>query len=151
MSTNYAVKDRDGTIHAEPSRKDALRSQKAYGGLVVQSKASGHDLTWKPYKRHRVFLWVFLAIQVIFIIWLITGLASKGPATGAQVAQLCSGTGWQGLYSSYAACVKGNASLLAGASDTGKAIGAGLIVIVWVVVDFLTALTYGIYRLARRS
>ena len=100
--------------------------------------------------RHRARQ-VFLAIQAVFLIWVITGAASKGPATGAQVAQLCSGTGWQGLYSSYSACVKGNASLLAGASDTGKAIGVGLIVVIWVVVDFLVALTYGIYRLARRS
>ena len=35
MSKHFAIKDRDGTIHDEPSRKDALRDQKAYGGLVV--------------------------------------------------------------------------------------------------------------------
>lgn len=65
MAKQYAVKDRDGTIHAEPSRRDAQRSQKAYGGI-------------------------------------------------------------------------------------GKGIGVGLVVIVWVVVDFLLAVSYGIYRLARR-
>jgi hypothetical protein len=46
------------------------------------------------------------------------------------------------------ACVRDSGALLAEASDTGRAIGAGLVVIIWVVVDFLTALTYGIYRLA---
>lgn len=148
-TTSYAVKDREGTIHPEPSKKDAQQAKKAYGGIIMRSK--GGDATWQPWKRHHVFLWVFLAIQAAFLIWVITGAASKGPDTAAQVAQVCSGNAWQGLYSSYAACVKGNASLLAGASDTGKAIGVGLIVVIWVVVDFLVALTYGIYRLARRS
>lgn len=118
--------------------------------MVMRGRTSGSDVTWKPYKRHHVFLWVFLAIQAIFVIWVITGAASKGANTGTQAAQLCSGNAWQGLYSSYAACLKGNGSLLAGASDTGKAVGVGLIVVLWVVVDFLVGLTYGIYRLARR-
>ena len=149
-TTSYAVKDREGTIHPESSKKDAQRAKRAYGGMVMRSKTSGNDQTWKPWKRHHVFLWVFLAIQGAFLIWVITGAASKGPATGAQAAQLCSGTGWQGLYSSYAACLKGNGSLLAGASDVGKTIGVGLIVVVWIVVDFVVGLTYGIYQLARR-
>jgi hypothetical protein len=151
MSTSYAVKDRDGTIHPESSKKDAQRSRKAYGGMVMQSRTSGNDQTWKPWKRHRVFLWVFLAIQAAFLIWVITGAASKGPATGAQVAQLCNNHAWYPLYSSQAACVQNSGALLADASDVGKTIGVGLIVVVWVVVDFLVALTYGIYRLARRS
>jgi len=50
MSRQYAVKDRDQTIHPEASRKAAQRDQKAYGGMIMQSKASGHDLTWKPYR-----------------------------------------------------------------------------------------------------
>jgi hypothetical protein len=37
-----------------------------------------------------------------------------------------------------------------GQPRTGKGLGLAVIVIVWVVVDFLVALTYGIYRLARR-
>jgi hypothetical protein len=41
-------------------------------------------------------------------------------------------------------------SFLGGAGKVGTSIGAGLIVVVWVVVDFLLALSYGIYRLARR-
>ena len=42
-------------------------------------------------------------------------------------------------------------SFLGGAAKTGTTLGAATIVIVWVVVDFLLAVTYGIYRLARRS
>lgn len=35
-------------------------------------------------------------------------------------------------------------------ADFGKGIGISLIVIIWVVVDFLLAVTYGLYLLARR-
>jgi hypothetical protein len=39
---------------------------------------------------------------------------------------------------------------LGGAAKTSTAIGAALIVILRVVVDFLVGVTYGTYRLARR-
>jgi hypothetical protein len=146
MSTNtsYAIKDRDGTVHAEPSRKEALRERKAYGGLIVQRKDSGGD--WKPYKRRKIFLWFFLAVQVIFIIWLVAGTASTGGGINASVVAQCHQQA-ASMGMTQAQCV----SYLGGAAKTGTAIGAGLIVVVWVVVDFLLAVTYGIYRLARRS
>lgn len=147
-SKNYAIKDRDGTVHAEPSRKEAFASRKEYGGMVVRSKNDGDE--WKPYKKRRIFLWVFLAIQAIFIIWLITGSTTSTGPTTAQVAQFCGNGAWQGVFTSYADCVKHGAVGLTEAGNIGKGLGLAVIVIVWVVVDFLVALTYGIYRLARR-
>jgi hypothetical protein len=41
-----------------------------------------------PRKRHRVFLWVFLAIQVIFLGWVIyagVSLPQSGPSNGLAV------------------------------------------------------------------
>jgi hypothetical protein len=143
MSTNYAVKDRDGTIHAEPSRKAAQGSRKAYGGLIVQSKNNGDD--WKPYKRRRIFLWFFLALQAVFIIWLVVGIASTGGGINASVVAQCHDQA-ASMGMTQAQCV----SFLGGAAKTGTTIGAAAIVIVWIVVDFLVGLTYGIYRLARR-
>ena len=64
MSVQYAVKDRDGKITQEQGKKDAKRDQKAYGGLIVRSKGEGEFKPWKP---HHIFLWVFLAVQAIFI------------------------------------------------------------------------------------
>lgn len=32
-----------------------------------------------PRKKRRVFLWVFLVIQVLFLIWIIAGAASGNP------------------------------------------------------------------------
>jgi hypothetical protein len=144
MSRNYAVKDRDGTIHDEPGRKEAMRSRKAYGGLIVQRNNGGGD--WKPWKRRRIFLWFFLALQVLFIVWLIAGTASTGGGINASVVAQCHHQA-AGMGMSQAQCV----SFLGGAAKTGTALGAAVVVIVWVVVDFLVGLSYGIYRLARRA
>jgi len=41
-----------------------------------------------PRKRHRVFLWVFLAIQVIFLGWVIyagVSLPQSGPSNGLAI------------------------------------------------------------------
>lgn len=36
-------------------------------------------------------------------------------------------------------------------SDVGTAIGMGLIIALWVAVDIILGITYGVYRLARRQ
>jgi hypothetical protein len=142
MSARYALKDRDGTIHDESNRKrEALHAQKEYGGMVIRSEHG----SWKPYRRHRVFLWFFLAVQAIFLIWLITGIHGNATTINPSVVAQCHHQA-ASMGMTQAQCV----SSLGGAAKTGTAIGAGLIVILWVIVDFLLAVTYGIYRLARR-
>lgn len=143
MKTDYAIRDRDGTIHDEPGRKKALRDRKAYGGLIVSRK---NEREWKPWERRKIFLWFFLALQAVFIIWLIAGTATTGGSINATVVAQCHHQA-AGMGMTQAQCV----SFLGGASKTGTALGAATVVIVWVVVDFLVGLTYGIYRLARRS
>lgn len=110
---------------------------------VVTTEAAA---TAQPRKRRRVFLWVFLAIQALFIIWLIAGGASAGGSIHASVAARCLQEA-KGMGMTQAQCI----SWLGGAAKTGTAVGAALIVVVWVVVDFLVSLTYGVYRLATRS
>ena len=80
-----------------------------------------------PGRKRRVFLWVFLAIQAVFLIWIIAGAASSTPACNGLSARAC-----------------------ADAADTGHGVAVVLQVIVWCVADFLLAVVYGIYRLARR-
>ena len=106
----------------------------------------------KPKKKRRVFLWFFLVVQVIFIIWIATAAAShpSGPSTAVQAAQQCANGGWQGVFKSQADCQVHFAHGLNEAGTAGKGIAIGLIVIVWVVVDFFLGVTYGIYRLASR-
>lgn len=104
-----------------------------------------------PRRKRRIFLWVFLAVQVLFILWLVVGLATvhAGP-TQAQLAQGCYNHAWYPLFKSQADCVKHYGGALQDAGNTGKAIGAGLIVLLWVVVDFFMGVGYGIYKLATR-
>lgn len=84
-----------------------------------------------PKKKRRVFLWVFLAVQVLFLVWVITGVSS-----GAGTPTDCGGL---------------EAEACNAASDIGTGIGVIMIVGVWVVVDFFMALVYGVYRLASRK
>ncbi|MFM9370958.1 hypothetical protein [Streptomyces sp. Da 82-17] len=85
----------------------------------------------KPRRRRRVFLWVFLAIQLLFLVWVITGAASAG-GTPEDCGTLDSTT-----------CNE--------AENLGTAIGVGLIVAIWVAVDVILGITYAVYRLSRRS
>ena len=107
-----------------------------------------------PRKKRRVFLWVFLAVQALFIIWIIAGVAGtshSGTDAHAQAAQWCSvKSNWQYLYKSQADCVTHYGNALNGASDVGKSLGVGLIVVFWVVADFFLGVGYVIYRLASR-
>ena len=82
-------------------------------------------------KKRRVFLWFFLAIQLLFLIWIIAGV---GGSSGS--AEDC-GTLDQ------ATCDA--------AEDVGTGLGVALIIGLWMVVDFFLAVIYGIYRLAKRT
>lgn len=107
-----------------------------------------------PRRKRRVFLWVFLAIQALFLIWIIAGAAGTSHSgTGAHVQALtwCADkANWQYLYKSQADCVTHYGNGLNAASDVGKSLGIGIIIALWVVVDFFLGLGYGIYRLASR-
>jgi len=105
-----------------------------------------------PRRRRRVFLWVFLAIQALFLIWLVAGLAGTNTAAPhAQVAAACYHHSWWPLYKSQADCVTHFGRTLTAAGDVGKGLGAAFIVVIWVVLDFFLGLGYLIYKLSTRS
>lgn len=105
----------------------------------------------QPKKKRRVFLWVFLAIQMIFLIWIIGGVATANSTPShAEVLQACANGGWQGVFSSYSDCMVHYANGLMQASEAGTAIGAGIVIALWVAVDVILGIGYAIYRLARR-
>lgn len=130
-------------------------------------------------KRGRVFPWIFLALQVIFVIWLIAGISAnhKDMTQGVTAAdtkaatQMCDNDQWKYLspgdtlsgqpgsksdatYTSEAACIadqaRDQAAISRAGATAGTGIGAAIIVVVWVVVDFFLGLGYLIFRLARR-
>ncbi|TDC81540.1 hypothetical protein [Actinomadura sp. 7K507] len=73
-------------------------------------------------KKHRIFPWIFLAIQILFLVWVIVGASSGGSCPPDQQ----------------------------GACEAGTAIGVGLVIAFWVAVDIILALTYLVFRLFRR-
>ena len=85
-----------------------------------------------PRKRRRVFLWIFLLVQVLFIAWLISaGVTGDHGTTHCTAAGLTSGQ-----------CKS--------ASEVGTGLAIGFIVVFWVAVDLLLSIPYVIYRLSRR-
>jgi len=82
-------------------------------------------------KKRRIFLWVFLAVQLLFLVWIIAGITSAGgdpTDCGTLSTEACND-----------------------AESVGTGIGVVLIVVIWMVVDFFLAVIYGIYRLASRK
>lgn len=74
-------------------------------------------------KRH-IFRWVFLAIQVLFLVWIITGVTAEGPACAPNLsAEACQAA--QGI---------------------GTGIGVALIIGLWIAVDLILGITYLIFR-----
>lgn len=110
---------------------------------VYQDPAWQSQFARPPRKRRRVFPWVFLAIQVLFIIWVIAGAASGG-SIHSDAAAYCHAHPNQ--YIPFSQCV----SDYGGGAKAGAAIGVGLVVVLWAVVDIILGISYGIWRLARR-
>ncbi len=104
-----------------------------------------------PRKRRRVFLWIFLAIQALFILWVVAGLFTKTGAPASQVAQQCYDHRWFPLFKSQADCVTHFGGALTTAGDVGKGIGIALVIVFWMVVDVILGVSYGVYRLATRD
>lgn len=83
-----------------------------------------------PKKKKRVFMWFFLAVQLLFLIWVISGAAAGSGAPDD--------------------CASLDAALCNDASDVGTAIGVALIIVFWAVVDIILGFIYLVVRLARR-
>jgi hypothetical protein len=79
-----------------------------------------------------VFPWVFLVVQVLFVIWVIAGAASGHSAAA----------GCHDRYLTHAQC--------ASAANAGTAIGVGIVIVLWAVVDVILGISYAVFRLARR-
>ena len=86
----------------------------------------------KPGHR-RVFPWIFLAVQIVFLLWVILG-ANSGSGTPAE----CRGLTGQDLQN----CKD--------AGNVGTTIGVGLIIALWAAVDIILGISYFVFRLSSR-
>ncbi|MGY1746757.1 hypothetical protein [Blastococcus sp. SYSU D00695] len=80
-------------------------------------------------KKKHIFRWVFLAIQALFLIWIIGGVGN--------VSDNCDGE----VGTALDACQAGTA--------VGAGIGVAMIVFLWVAVDVILGITYLIVRKKR--
>lgn len=94
-----------------------------------------HQTPAKPKKKKRIFMWFFLAVQALFVIWLIAGLG------GADAEAECAGQTFNGFYTRED-CIM--------AFEAGTGIGVGLVFILWLVVDFILVMGWAVVKLARR-
>lgn len=80
----------------------------------------------KPRKKKRIFFWFFLAVQALFLIWIIAGANSGSTPTdcGSLSAQACQD-----------------------ANDVGTGLGVMLLIGLWFMTDMILATIYGIWRL----
>ena len=90
-----------------------------------------HPAYSKPKKKKRIFMWFFLAIQLLFVIWVIAGL--KGQPTVDQ--STCGGLDLESC----------NA-----ASDLGTGIGLALVLGLWAFVDFILVVVWAVVTFSRR-
>jgi hypothetical protein len=82
-----------------------------------------------PRRKRRIFLWFFLAVQLLFVVWLVAG---AGAAT------------------SESDCAGLDRETCEAATAVGAGIGLFFIVMLWMIADFLLGVGYVIYRLAKR-
>lgn len=101
-------------------------------------------------KRRRVFMWSFLVIQLVFLAWIIGGIASSHGATTADVAAGCLHGAWEGLFKSQADCLVHYRNGLNQAAAAGTAIGAGLVIGLWVAVDVILGIGRLVVLTARK-
>ena len=103
-----------------------------------------------PRKRRRIFMWVFLAIQVLFVVWVIGGIMSHTGATTAEVNAGCLHGAWQGLFQSQQDCLVHYRNGLNQAATAGTAIGVGIVIVFWAIVDIILGIGRWVVLSSRR-
>jgi len=108
--------------------------------------------TQQPRRPCHLFLWVYLVIQAVFGLRLVTGLATVNTAAPSnRVAAACYYHAWRPLFKTESDCVKYYGGPLAAVGHTGKANGAGLIILLWIMANLILGVTYWVYKLASRD
>jgi uncharacterized membrane protein len=105
----------------------------------------------KPRKRKRIFMWFFLAVQLIFIGLIVAyGMESTGPSHADLVAG-CYNHAWWPLFKSQADCVQHYGGALNTAGHLGQGIGIAMVIGLWVAADVILGIGRLIVVLARRK
>jgi len=84
------------------------------------------------FPRFRIFTWIILIINVLFLIWIITGISSRPSATAANCQSL-------------------DLKTCQAANDAGTGIGVFLIIFLWVAADIILGIIWLITRKKTRD
>jgi len=85
-------------------------------------------------KKRRIFLWIFLAVQALFVLWMAVTVV-----TGVMMPDTYN---CAGLDEGYRACSTH--------AVEDAAFGVGGLLIILMIVDFLMGVPYALYRLSKR-
>jgi hypothetical protein len=123
--------------------------------MIMTSEAVATEVTppgGRPRRKRRVFMWTFLAIQALFLAWVLSVLFQGTGVSHADVVSMCGtpahGT-WQGLWKSYNDCAHHTG--LVAAHDIGKSIALGMQIGLWVAADVILGIGRIVVVLARRG
>jgi hypothetical protein len=106
----------------------------------------------RPRKRKRVFMWCFIALQAVFLAWVITGISTANNApSAAEVHKGCDNGAWVGLFQSHADCMTHYAAGLSQAGNAGTAIGVGIVIALWVACDVILGIGRLVVIFSRRG
>jgi len=101
-------------------------------------------------KPRRIFLWFFVAVQLVFVGLIIAyATESTGPSHADLVAG-CYHHAWWPLFKSQADCVTHYGGALNGAGHVGQGIGIALVLVLWAIVDIILGVTRWVVLSSRR-
>lgn len=101
-------------------------------------------------KPRRVFMWFFLALQLVFIAMIVAyGMESTGPSH-ADIVAGCYNGAWQGLFQSQQDCVVHYGHALNEAGHAGQGIGIALVIVLWAIVDTILGIGRFVVLTARK-
>ena len=123
--------------YAETAQSHAAHSQ-ASGPAAATRKA-------RPREKHRIFLWCFASVQVIFIIWLVVGIHGNATAISPTVVHQCHEPANLATWGSVQACE----NALGAAAKAGTGLGVAAIIIRWILVNGALGFFYGLCLLRR--
>jgi hypothetical protein len=104
-----------------------------------------------PRKRKRIFMWTFMAIQVLFLVLVIIQFQGHTGPSHADLVSGCYNGNWQALFKSQHDCVVHYGGALNSAGELGKGIGGALIIGLWVAADVILGIGRLVVVLARRK
>ena len=103
-----------------------------------------------PRRKKRIFLWFFLAVQLVFIGLIVAYATEKTGPSHADLVSGCYNHNWYPLFKSQADCVQHYGGALNDAGHAGQAIGIGLVIFLWVAADVILGICRWVVLSSRR-